>query len=287
MRRYAGIDPATGLVVGAAADNWPLRSRVQGVPLTYGGALSPFNRGAGLPIGVPGAPASDGFSDTFDGADGDPLDSSLWTEYNSSVIATREQRDGRFRAVIDDNTGDQTLWYLSDVGWFAYQTLTFPFEIDYLNIGIGKTSDSQAVPVPGVDTAASPWQFGGVVVHSLTPGDLNYRLMVVGHRDGFNTYTYESKNSDGTGFNSIVDGGANAAPLGRLDIKVIGNANQTITFQHRQPGVGSYVNSTVPAFRFPTYASTCLVGLVGYTFALSSMPFVITCDEVSLVSNGA
>jgi hypothetical protein len=227
-----------------------------------------------------GGPAGD----LFNGSDGAPFNPAIWSEYQPSVHTTREQRGGRSRIVVDDNTGDKTLWYLTDDGHAVFEAapVAFPFERIAHNIGIGKTGDSQTAPIPGTDTIASPWMFSGVLVHGLTLGSLEYRGCFVGHRGGTN-YTYEQKNSPGTGTNNIVDGGANVAPLGRLDLRIVGTASNEVEFYFRQPGGTTWTRCTEAQFQLPTFAATCRVGFLAYTFAGSSMPFVGTMDRWEVV----
>jgi len=231
--------------------------------------------------------ADNGFDDTFDGSG---AMKARWTLYDDTSNMTVTQAGGRYHALVDDNTGDQQLWYLTDQARMDWMLLTFPFEVIATNIGIGTVGDTQTANVPGVDTHASPWQFCGVCVHVLTMATVSYRLWTVGHRGGTH-YTIESKNSL-NGANNIADGGADLCPLGRADIRLVGNADSTITPFYRLPGdttwLGSGAGMPDAGFQSPEpFAATANVGLLSYTFGLQSEPFVGTCDAWTVVSDGA
>lgn len=241
------------------------------------------------PAGAGGVAAGGGLLvDQFNGANGSPLDPGIWSTYNAAAIPGVEQRDGRYRAPVLTNAGNQTVWYLSDDGRLDYVRVAFPFEIHFLGIGIGRIDDAAAAPIPGTHLVASPYAFCGAFVHDLVLGSLNYRAYNVGHRGGTH-YTIEQKNSDGTGFNSIVDEGANftgspGAPNTVMDLRVRGLANQTVEFDNRAVGETTWVPATEAGFRFPTFGPEVFVGPATYEFGTHNGDWVGRVDEIRQVA---
>jgi hypothetical protein len=241
------------------------------------------------PVGLIASAFDNGFDDNFNGSG--PLNPARWSTYIDAAVPTDtmvpSQTAGRYRKLVDIFAGDPTLWYNADQARLDYQTLTFPFEAIAYNVGIGLPGDSQAVPVPGVDMVAEPYAFCGVLIHIPTLTTASYRSCVFGHR-GPTAYTIEQKNTL-TGVSNVVDQGPGVLPLGRGDLRIVGNApGNTLDFFYRQPGTPPWVAVTEAGFSNPEpLPASVEVGLVTYAFGFPGSDFVGTCDEWRVISNGA
>jgi len=130
---------------------------------------------------------------------------------------------GRYRANLIDNTNDITLHYNSMQGRLDAKLLSFPFVFIARNIGIGIQKDSQVAHTSN----GNSFIFSGVQIHVRDFNSLNSSHIVVGHR-GRKPFTIEGKNTV-DGVSTVDDIGANVVPLGRADIRVVGNVDQSIT----------------------------------------------------------
>ncbi len=193
---------------------------------------------------------------------------------------------GRYHANLTDNTGNVTLHFNQDQGRLDAKRVTFPFDYVARNIGIGTQADAQTAPAP----QGSPFVFAGVQVHVLDLESRNSSHVVVGHR-GSTHYTVEGKNTvDGN--SSVNDVGANTAPDGRADIRIVGNPDRTLTVYWQVPNLDPTNtpdqwtlyrgDGTLPG-PAPAYGDEVYVGLITYAYQSNGLPFVGTCDEVELV----
>ncbi|WP_456459094.1 hypothetical protein [Reichenbachiella sp.] len=218
-------------------------------------------------------------SDDFSG-DGTLID---YVTNNASALPDVSRKNGRYHANLTSNTNNITLHYHEDQGRLDAKKLSFPFEFIARNIGIGTQEDSQTAPT----SVNSPYIFCGVQVHVLNLETPSSSHVVVGHR-GPTAFTIEGKNTS-NGSSSVNDIGANTAPDGRADIRIVGNEDHTITVYWQTPnstsgeddwtlynGTGD-LPGTAPIFEDEVY-----VGLITYAFELTGVPFVGTCDGIEI-----
>lgn len=224
------------------------------------------------------------FADGFDGSGA--LDG--YVTNNPEALPGVEQRDGRYHVVLDDNAGNKTLHFHGDQGRLDARAVAFPFDYVARNIGIGTVDDSQQAPA-----SANPdtYIFAGVQVHDLRLDERNSSHVVVGHR-GPTTFTIEGKNTC-SGKSAVNDDGAGVLPDGRADIRIVGNADRTLTIYYQQP---NHSAGTVPddwtLYRgtgnlpgtAPEYGDVVYIGIITYAFNGQGLPFVGTVDAVEDLS---
>jgi len=219
-------------------------------------------------------------SDSFDGT------GSLvgYTTNNANALPDIKRADGRYRANLTNNSNNVTLHYKKHQGRLDAKRLTFPFEFIARNIGIGTQSNSQQPLQPN-----KGYNFAGVQIHVLDLESPNSSHIVVGHR-GKTTFTIEGKNTV-NGKSMVDDMGKNILPLGRADIRVVGNANRSLTIYWQPPeqkednwqlydgykkGNGKLPGSS------PKYEADVYVGLITYAQGKKALPFVGTCDSIEI-----
>lgn len=236
------------------------------------------------PNGDDGAPPVDTetlVSDDFDGT------GSLigYTTTNPEVLPVVGRVDGRYRAEVTDNTGNQTLHFHGAQGRLDARLVTFPFDYVARNIGIGSLDDSQVAPEP----AGTAYIFSGVQVHSTDLAAADSAHVVVGHR-GNARFTIEGKNTV-NGQSSVNDIGAGTAPDGRADIRIVGNSDGTLTVYWQTPrslGVADDWQLYRGTGRLPgsahNFGSSAYIGLITYAYGNNGVPFVGTADSVELAS---
>ena len=224
--------------------------------------------------------------DTFDGTG--RLD---WDVVNNeSSLPDIARVDGRYRANLIDNTDNITLHFKNDQGRLDAKLISFPFEVIARNIGVGTQLDSQTAPTPN----GNPFIFAGVQVHVLDLESRNSSHIVVGHRGGSRTFTIEGKNTvNGT---SLVDDiGQGAVPDGRADLRIVGNADRTLTVYWQQSNLNAQAdnwqlydgsNSSGGNLRgtAPNYGASVYVGLITYAQGQDNVPFVGTCDSFEIIN---
>ena len=225
--------------------------------------------------------------DTFNGSN--PL---LTTVNNESALPDVTKTGGRYRANLTDNSSNQTLHFNDSQGRLDAALLSFPFEFIARNIGIGTQLDSQTAP----PHSGSPFNFAGVQVHVLDLDDTNSSHVVVGHRGGTG-FTIEGKNTL-NGDSSVNDNGANTVPQGRADIRIVGNADRTLTVYWQLPNLnpGTVADDWIlygPSWdptpdgslpgTAPSYGAQVYVGLITYAFYNTGVPFVGTCDSIEII----
>ena len=203
---------------------------------------------------------------------------------NESDLPDISRVGGRYRANLTDNTSDMTLHFNNMQGRLDAKRLSFPFEFIARNIGIGTQADSQA---PRRENGSVI--FAGVQVHVLDLNSRNSSHIVVGHRGG-TQFTIEGKNTV-DGVSSVDDMGADIAPDGRADIRVVGHSDKTISIYWQLPnqvndnwqlynGYDSG-NGRLPGVA-PIYDADVYVGLITYAQNTADIPFVGTCDAIEI-----
>lgn len=207
-----------------------------------------------------------------------------YTTTNPEVLPVVGRVDGRYRAEVTDNTGNQTLHFHGVQGRLDAMLVTFPFDYVARNIGIGSLSDSQVAP----DPAGSAYIFSGVQVHSTDLNAADSAHVVVGHR-GNTRFTIEGKNTV-AGQSRVNDIGGDAAPDGRADIRIVGNSNGTLTVYWQVPRTDPSAADDWQLYRGtgqlpgPTadFGSSAYIGLITYAYGTNGVPFVGTADGVEL-----
>ncbi len=222
----------------------------------------------------------DEITDSFEG-NGPLID---YVTNNPEALPDVARVDGRYRANLVENGDNQTLHYHEDQGRLDAKLVSFPFEFIARNIGIGTQEDSQTAPLPTND----PFNFAGVQVHHKELTEANSSHVVVGHR-GSTHYTIEGKNTvDGN--SSVNDVGANTAPDGRADIRIVGNEDRSITVYWQEPNLGDSANDNWILYNgtgelpgaAPVFGEEVYVGLITYAFYTTGVPFVGTCDGIDV-----
>ena len=261
------------LVVSAAITPAPAEALPTGSGAAAGGTLQPAER---LTLQPPdSAPL---VTDSFAGTG--PLVG--YTTTKSEVLPQVGRVDGRYRAELTDNAANKTLHFNSAQGRLDAKLVTFPFDFVARNIGIGSLSDSQVAPNP----AGSTFMFAGVQVHSTDLAAAESAHVVVGHR-GNTKFTIEGKNTV-AGSSRVNDVGANTAPAGRADIRIVGNSDRSLTVYWQTPSPGApddwQLYRGTGDLPGPTsdFGPSVYIGLITYAYGSGSVPFVGTADGVEL-----
>lgn len=219
------------------------------------------------------------FSDDFWGTG--PLEG--YVTRNAHALPEVARVDGRYRAHLQDNSGNVTLHYNGSQGRLDAKLLTFPFDVVARNIGVGTVEDALSAPEPEGET----YIFAGLQVHALDLEAPTWAHVVVGHR-GDTWYTIEAKTTVG-GVSVIGDAGAGSAPDGRADIRIVGNPDRTLTVYWQPPNQapGTEPDSWVPYNGTgampgpePAFGEQVYVGLITYAYNSAGVPFVGTCDAL-------
>lgn len=227
--------------------------------------------------------ANDGimFTDTFEGT-GALVD---YVTNNESALPEVGRVDGRYKAVLNNNDDNVTLHFNQRQGRIDAKSVSFPFEFIARNIGVGTLEDSQSAP----SASDNPFVFSGVQVHVEDFNSINSSHVVVGHRGGTG-FTIEGKNTL-NGNSSVNDIGRNTAPNGRADIRIIGNADRTLTVSWQVPNLdlenspdnwALYRNTGNLPGTAPDYGDTVYIGLITYAYGSKEVPFVGTCDAIQI-----
>jgi len=207
-----------------------------------------------------------------------------YTTNNESDLPDIARVSGRYRANVTNNANDITLHFNDLQGRLDAKLVSFPFEVIARNIGIGTTTDSQSAPA----TTGNEIIFAGIQVHVTTLSSRNSSHLVVGHRGG-TPFTVEGK-STVDGYSEVTDDGSNVASAGRADLRIVGNANNTLTVYWQQPRSNGQTDNwqlyngtgNLPGLA-PAYGSTVYVGLITYAQGISGLPFVGTCDSFEII----
>ncbi|MFK7956138.1 MAG: hypothetical protein AB8B96_08585 [Lysobacterales bacterium] len=202
--------------------------------------------------------------------------------HNIDALPDVSQSNGRYRALIDDNSNNKTLHYHESQGRLDAVMVEFPFEVVARNIGIGQPDDSQTPP----SSDRQPFLFAGIQVHVIDSNQPNSAHLVVGHR-GETPLTVEAK-STRKGTSTVNDDGAGIVPQGRADLKIVGTANRRLQAYWQTPNPDPATvsdqwnayggNGKFPGFRKPKFGQQVLVGLITYAYNDAGLPFVGTCD---------
>ncbi len=210
-----------------------------------------------------------------------------YTTSNAEALPEVGRLDGRYRAVLTDNTDNKTLHFNESQGRLDAKLVSFPFDYVARNIGIGTLADSQIAPNP----AGSTYMFTGVQVHTTDLEAADSAHVVVGHR-GNTKFTIEGKNTvDGN--SQVNDIGANTAPAGRADIRIVGNRDRTLTVYWQTPrpnpssaddwqlyrGTGNLPGASAP------FGESVYIGLITYAFGAGSVPFAGTADSIEFTGS--
>ena len=223
-------------------------------------------------------------SDSFDG--NGPLIG--YTTNNASALPDVTRKSGRYHAALLSNNQNITLHFNDRQGRLDAKRLAFPFEFIARNIGIGTLANSQLAPSPNdFSNPSKLFMFTGIQVHVLNLDQPNSAHFVVGHR-GSTSYTIEGKNTV-NGVSRVNDAGQGILPSGRADLRVVGNADKSLTWywQSPNPNAGASADDWIP-YRgngdLPgsdaNFGEEVYVGLITYAFGSSSVPFVGTSDSI-------
>lgn len=235
-------------------------------------------------VHTPIDPPSSAMSDLFDG-NGPLVD---YTTNNASALPDVVRKDGRYHATLTNNSDNITLHFNQTQGRLDAKRLSFPFEFIARNIGIGTLADSQVAPAPNeFPSPSNLYMFAGIQVHVLDLDSRNSAHFVVGHR-GSTSYTVEGKNTF-NGISSVNDAGQGVVPSGRADLRVVGNADRSLSWYWQQPNFFPALHTDDwIAYRgngvFPggqaQFGDEVYIGMITYAYGGSSVPFVGTADSI-------
>ncbi len=221
------------------------------------------------------------FVDEFNGT-GDLVN---YVTNNAEALPQVSQTSGRYHALLTDNSSNVTLHFHDKQGRLDAKLVEFPFEFVARNIGIGTTAESQTAP----QASNSPYIFSGVQVHVANLDSYNSSHVVVGHR-GSASFTIEGKNTL-NGNSSVNDIGKNSVPDGRADIRIVGNADYSLTVYWQLPNSNYQIEAddwtlyrgtgSLPGTA-PEYGKSVYVGLITYAYGTDGVPFVGTCDAIQI-----
>ncbi len=206
-----------------------------------------------------------------------------YTTNNAFAIPNVGRSNGRYRAEVLTNANNVTLHFNEEQGRLDAKLVSFPFDITVRNLGIGTQADSQTAPSP----TNGNYIFAGVQVHVPNLDDTNSAHVVVGHRGG-TPFTIEGKNTR-NGSSSVNDAGPNIVPDGRADIRIVGNADRTLTVYWQTPNANPdktddnwtlYNGDGRLPGAAPTFGKTVYIGLITYAFGSANVPFVGTADSI-------
>ena len=205
-----------------------------------------------------------------------------YTTNNASAIPDVARANGRYTAKLQSNANDITLHYNQSQGRIDARQLSFPFEVIARNIGVGAIADPQAAAAGG----GVRFNLAGIQVHVLDFESRNSAHIVVGH-SGTANFSIEDKSTvNGT---SVWDNeGANANPLGRADLRIVGDADRAITVYWQPPNADPvaqkdawkpYKGTGKLSGPAPMFGQEVYVGLITYAVGETGVPFVGTCDS--------
>lgn len=209
-----------------------------------------------------------------------------YTTNNPQAVPEVQRVDGRYSAPVTDNTNNVTLHFNQMQGRLDARLVEFPFDVVVRNIGVGTLASSQQAASP----AGNPYVFAGIQVHVPDLDDRTSSHVVVGHR-GSTHFTVEGKNTS-AGSSSVNDAGANIVPDARADIRIVGNADRTLTVYWQRPNLSggsddwtAYNGTGRLPGPAPDYPGAVYVGLITYAFGSQGLPFQGTADGVELGSS--
>jgi len=226
-------------------------------------------------------PSGDFVVDSFD-TNGPLID---YITNNAASLPNVTSENGRYKAVLADNSGNITLHFNQRQGRIDAKAVSFPFEFIARNIGIGTMADTQTAPAP----ENTPFVFCGVQVHVVDFNSINSSHVVVGHRGG-TAFTVEGKNTL-NGSSNVNDVGSNTVPDGRADIRIVGTEDHTLVVYWQTPNMAYattadnwnlYRDSGNLPGTAPSYDADVYIGLITYAYGNDGVPFVGTCDAIQI-----
>lgn len=242
---------------------------------------------AGVGCVAAGGVGSSNFADSFDGSG--PLLG--YVTSNAQALPDVSRSNGRYRAVISDNSDDKTLHFNNRQGRLDAKPVSFPFDYVARNIGIGTLNNSQNAPG---HFGRNMYIFAGVQIHDTNLQATNSSHVVVGHRGG-TPFVVEGKNTC-NGDSSVNDAGPGSAPNGRVDLRIVGDANRTLTVYYQNPNFNHpQISDNWKLYRgsgklpgvAPQYGDSVYIGLITYAQGTDGLPFVGTADAIELYSSGS
>ena len=211
-----------------------------------------------------------------------------FTTNNASALPATGTRCGAYMADLTDNSNDITLHFNQDQGRLDAVSVDFPFEAVARGVGIAPLGQ----PTQAYISNDNLFAFVGVQVHHADLENRNSAHVVAGQR-GNARNTIEGKHTrDGSSRQNDI--GDLAVPNGRADIRIIGNADRTITvyWQPHDPGASDnwqlYVSSGsgLPPGQLPgpvpDWGNTVYVGLITYAFGNNAVPFTGVVDSFTV-----
>lgn len=205
-----------------------------------------------------------------------------YTTNNASALPDVARANGRYTAKLMSNANDVTLHYNQSQGRLDARQLSFPFEVIARNIGIGAPSDPQMAAAGG----GVRFNLAGIQVHVLDFDSRNSAHIVVGH-SGTANFSIEGK-STVNGVSTWDNEGANVNPLGRADLRIVGNEDRSLQVYWQMPNADPaaqkddwkpYRGSGKLSGPAPMFGSEVYVGLITYAVGETGVPFVGTCDS--------
>lgn len=208
---------------------------------------------------------------------------------NPGALPRVGSRCGRYVADLLDNAGNVTTHFNQMQGRLDAVAATFPFVATARAVGIAPIGDAEAVH----DVDGEAYVFAGLQVHHADLEDRNSAHVVVGQR-GATRNTIEGKHTR-DGVSEQDDVGAQAVPQGRADLRIVGNADRTLTV-YWQPHAPGQPDAWIPyeapgAGRppgqlrgpSPDWGDTVYVGLITYAFGNQGVPFMGVADSLEVV----
>ena len=184
------------------------------------------------------------------------------------------------------NAGNRTLHFNNDQGRFDGREVTFPFEVIARNIGIEDIHNPGQVPASSNNT----YIFAGVQIHVVDSEIPTSSHVVVGHR-GSHSSTVEGKNTV-NGSSSVDDAGANILPNARADLRIVGNADRTLTVYWQVPNTsGNTANDHWELYRgngtllgnAPNFGPSVYAGIITYAYFDAGVPFRGAADSFEII----
>lgn len=214
-----------------------------------------------------------------------------FTTNNAGALPEVGKRCGKYMADVHTNANNVTLHFNQSQGRFDGVQVSFPFTVIARGAGIAPLQQPDSPLV-----VSGAYLFSGVQVHHADLNNRNSAHVVVGQR-GSNGNTIEGKHTR-NGSSEQDDIGANALPNGRADIRIVGNADQTLTvyWQPHQPDAednwilyeapGTGRTPGVLRGQAPVWdGNTVYVGLITYAFGQTGVPFSGVIDSFEVIQD--
>lgn len=276
---HTGVDAGLTTDATLAADTGSFTHTGQDATLTAGVMLA-AETGAFTHTGVAATPVRSTLADAFDGSGA--LDN--FQTIGAADLPDVSEAAGRYLAEVDDNTGNVTTFLDGDTGRFDYRWIAFPFDFTYRNIGVGvSAAATQTAPTY---TTEDPYLFAGGHVNADpdNPTDLSQHF-VVGLR-GSTSFAGQGRTIEGkttasasSSINSLNSNATDVLTGTRADIRIKGNADNSIQYFWSEPGAESWSEHTMPGSA-PSWPDVVAVGIITYAFGTDLVPFVGTADGI-------